>query len=137
MGSRRAITRVYIPYWEWEDWKNGMWSKSKNEILDLEQAIEFTGDHEKYGKAMGEVIKAWPYTMLNSLTNTGTNRRAFLGQCAVNFTLRIPEHITRMAWKELTDKQREDADTIAQKHIDDYEIEYRKLYTDMGEQMLP
>lgn len=136
MGSGRAITRVYIPYWEWEDWKNGMWGKSTDEIRDLQQAIEFIGYHERYGKAMGEVITAWPYTMLNSLTNTGTNRRAFLGHCAVTYELGIPEYITRMAWRELSDMQRKLADAEAQKHIDNYEIEYRSIYTDLGEKVL-
>jgi hypothetical protein len=136
MGSRSPITRVYIPYWEWEDWINGMWGKSENEDNDLKCAIEFTGDHEKYGNAMRKVIDAWPKTMLNSLTNTGINRRAFLGRCAVTFTTGIPEYITRIAWKELTDEQRELADAQAQKYINEYEKKYRSIYSNLGEQVL-
>lgn len=134
------IKQVYIPYWEWEDWKNGMWSKSDNESELLKLAIEFTGDYLKYGQAMKEVIIAWPKTMLNSLTNNSINKRAFLGHCAVSFKLSIPEYITRMAWKELSDKQRHNADKIAQETINnwikDYENGNRRVYKDLGEQVL-
>jgi hypothetical protein len=134
MGSRQSITRVYIPYYDWEDWKNGMWSKvdQETESVMLKKAIEFTGDHVAYGSAMERVIKAWPKTMLNSLTNTGINRRAFLGHCAVMLELQIPEYIVRMAWKELTNEQQVLADAQAQKHIDNYERENRELHKNMG-----
>lgn len=113
------IKQVWVPYWEWEDYLNGMWSASTNEE-DLKTAIEFTGDHIRYGNAMKKVITSWPRTMLNSLTNTSINRRAFLGHCAVSYELKIPEHITRAAWKELTDQQRFDADKVAQETIDNW-----------------
>ena len=115
-----------------------MWSKGSDE--QLQPAIEFTGDWERYGEAMGEVIQAWPRTMLNSLTNTSINRRAFLGHCAVCFKLQIPESITRQAWGLLTDQQRYDADAIAEKHIKHWEYEYSrsliKLHKGLGTQML-
>lgn len=117
--------QVYVPYWDWEDWKSGMWRKEtkENEIAMLQTAIEFTGNWEMYGEAMKKVIKAWPKTMLNSLTNPSVNKRAFLGHCAVQYELGIPEYITRMAWKELTDQQRIDADAIAQKILNNWNEE--------------
>lgn len=129
------MLRVYVPYWEWEDWINGMWAKGNED--HLQQAIEFTGDHVRYGLAMGEVIQAWPRTMLNSLTSTGINRRAFLGHCAVCFKLGIAESITRQAWGFLTDKQRHDADAQAQKHIIEYEKSHRAIHKTVGESLLP
>ena len=116
------MTQVYIPYWEWEDYLNGMWSKG--DASRLQEAITFTGDHIKYGSAMKEVITAWPRTMLNSLTNPSINKRAFLGHCAVSFKLGIQEVITRAAWKELTDQQRYLADLVAQSTIDEWKIKY-------------
>lgn len=129
------MTRVYVPYWEWEDWVNGMWAKGNED--DLQAAIEFTGDHELYGAAMSEVIQAWSRTMLNSLTNTGINRRAFLGHCAVCFKLGIAESITRQAWGFLTDQQRRDADAQASYHIKEYEKSHRELHQNMGTALLP
>lgn len=136
------MKQLFRPYWEWEDYANGMWRKVSFEDEDrmLVQAIEFTGDWVKYGEAMGEVVTTWPLTMLNSLTNVSINRRAFLGHCAVCYRLGIPEYITRKAWGMLTNEQRWRADDIAEKHIKHWGIEHerknRKLYKAMGEQML-
>lgn len=118
------IKQIWIPYREWEDWKSGMWRKiPASEVPDmLELAVSFTGDHERYGEAMREVVWAWPRTMLNSLTNRSLNQRAFLGHCACQFKHSIPEYITRQAWGLLTDKQRWEADNEAQKTIDSWKI---------------
>lgn len=93
------IIQVWTPYIEWEDWLNGMWRKVETGERDelLRQAIEFTGNWERYGAAMREVILAWPRTMLNHLTNTSINQRAFVGHCAVCFKVGMPESVTREA----------------------------------------
>lgn len=139
------IAQVYIPYWDWEDFKNGMWRRV-DKIQEQEfliKCIEFTGDHFRYGAAMKEVINKWPNTMLNTLTNSSVNHRAFVGHCACSYEFNCPEYITRMAWKELTDRQRIDADAIAQKHINKWKSEYLKhdrennpVHQKMGVQVL-
>ena len=118
------IIQVWTPYIEWEDWLNGMWRKVETGERDelLRQAIEFTGNWERYGAAMREVILAWPRTMLNHLTNTSINQRAFVGHCAVCFKVGMPESVTREAWKHLTDEQRTKADLVAQQAIDSWKI---------------
>jgi hypothetical protein len=110
-----------------------MWGKQG----DLQATVEFTGDWQRYGAAMGEVITAWPRTMLNSLTNTSINRRAFLGHCAVCYKLGICESVTREAWGLLTEQQRVDADTVAEKHIKIYERAHIELHKNVGAKMLP
>lgn len=140
MTQMATIKQVYIPFWEWEDYINGMWrrvSKDEEEKMLL-QAIDFTGDHVRYGEAMLKVSQEWPRTMLNSLTNKSINRRAFIGHCAVCYQLKIPEYITRQAWKELTNEQRWLADDIAEKTIKHYLHETRnsRLHKDLGKQML-
>lgn len=117
------IKQVYIPYWLWEDYINGMWGKVDESRL--QEAVDFTGDHIVYGSAMKEVIKAWPNTMLNSLTNNSINKRAFLGHCAVCYKIGITESTTRAAWKLLTDVQRFEADKVAQETINDWVNDYR------------
>ena len=134
------MNQVYIPYWEWEDWINGMWRRipKEEESVFLDLAIKFTGDYLKYGKAMKEVVLKWPKTMLNSLTNKSINRRAFLGHCACQYKINCPEYIVRMAWKQLNDKERYLADKIAQETINNWEYDYKNkgIHKNMGEQML-
>ena len=136
------IKQVYIPYWEWEDYINGMWRRVKKcdeqEIID--KCIIFTGNHILYGLAMSEVIEAWPRTMLHNLSNKNINRKAFLGHCAVQYKLNIPEYITRIAWGQLTEEQRFLANNEALKNIKHWENEFQRknkqLYKGLGTQML-
>ncbi len=132
------MKQQYVPYWEWEDWINGMWRKlpiEEEERMKV-KSIEFMSDYVKYGDAMRCVIKEWPRTMLNSMTNKSINRKAFLGQCACAFEFNCPEYITRSVWKTLTDKQRYLADMAAQETINNYERENRGVYRNLEEPML-
>lgn len=107
--------QIYHPYWNWEDYKNGMWSKvkKKDESIILHNAINFTGNHILYGKAMINVIENWPIACENNLTNTSINRKAWIGQAACNFEFKWPEYLIRKAWWCLTNEQRNLADNEA------------------------
>lgn len=122
--SRMKIKQVWIPFYEWEDYLQGMWRKPGIEEREqfLELAVEFTGDYVRYGEAMRRVIFAWPRTMLNSLTNPSINHRAFIGHCACCFAHRLPESVTRQAWAHLTDEQRRMANLEAQNAFDSWKI---------------
>lgn len=134
--------QVYIPYWEWEDYINGMWSKVDKSLYDslLTKCIDFTGNHVIYGEAMHEVIQLWPKTFINSFTNPSVNHKAHLGHCAACYKIKCPEYITRAAWGFLTDKQRDLANSVAERNIKiwhyDYERKNRTVHKNMGKQML-
>lgn len=121
--------RIYHQYYNWEDFKSGMWRKvsPQDELSMLGEAIEFTGDHVKYGQAMLRVINEWPVTCEHNLTNPSLNKKAFIGHCAVSLELNIPEYITRMAWKYLSDKQRDLANQQAENAINEWKSLYANL----------
>jgi hypothetical protein len=118
------MKQIYKPYWVWECYKSGMWNKisNKDEVKFIEIATNFMSDHLIYGKAMKEVVYLWENTMINHLTNKFINRRAFLGQCAVFYKKQVPETLTRIAWRKLTDRQRNLADYMAEKTIKEWEL---------------
>lgn len=113
------MKQIFHPYYLWEDYENGMWSRvsKKEEQRMLPLAVEFTGDHIKYGKAMLRVIREWPYSCENNLTNKNHNRMAWIGHAAVTLELGIPEYITRAAWGRLSQKQKDDANRMAMNAI--------------------
>jgi hypothetical protein len=110
------MKKVWHPYWLWEDWKAGMWRKSsatdRPELLKA--AIEFTGDAEKYGEAMMEIVKKWKYACEHNLTDTSTNKLAWIGHAATAFAINCPEDITRQAWGQLSQEQQDKANAKAQ-----------------------
>lgn len=122
------MIRVYRPFWEWEDYNSGMWRKidREDENKMLNEAINFTGDHKIYGGAMIEVVHKWPNTMEHNLTNASINKLAFIGHCAVQYKLNIPEYIVRMAWKHLSNEQRTLANEQALLAYKNWRYEYNK-----------
>lgn len=132
--------RVYHPVHDWEEIPANMWGEATDFKTALEQAIEFTGDHEKYGKAMLAVTREWPISCENALTDYSLNRRAWIGHAAVAYALNIPEDITRKAWGMLTDEQRLLANKAADRAISEWSAAYAKskgIRPEVGIPMLP
>jgi len=114
------MKRIFVNWELWECYKSGMYRHEPNEEFYLKEAIELMSFTDVFGIAMHEVVKKWKHTMRHHLTNTSLNRRAFIGQCACSYLVNCPESIVRIAWKNLSEKQRNDADLIAEKIIKTY-----------------
>lgn len=131
--------RVYHPVHHWEECDFNMWGEVIGRDEVLQKAIAFTGDHELYGSYMRRVTREWPVSCENALTDYNLNRRAWIGHAAAALYGKIPEDITRQAWRYLSDEQQLLANNQASKAIRQWEINYAKslgLYSRVGEQML-
>lgn len=135
----KKLKRVYHPYNQWEEVKFNMWEDITNEKRWLEKAIYFTGNHELYGSFMFRVIKEWPVSCENALTDSFINQKAWVGHAAAALAIGCPEHITRKAWGFLTDEQKFLANKQAERAILSWKnnyIESEKLYRSMGGSLL-
>lgn len=119
-----SIERIYHPYWRWEEVRHNMWGKVKDREKYLHWAIQFTGDHEKYGVYMRRVVRDWKYSCEHNLTNTTQNRRAWIGHAACALAANCPEDIVRQAWGFLSDQQQIDANKQADEAIKIWEENY-------------
>lgn len=116
-----------------------MWGTVDSVDEYLKKAIEFTGNHELYGKYMMKVVFSWPVSCENALTDYSINRNAWIGRAAVALYMKCPENITRKAWGYLTDEQQLLANNQARRAIERWEYDYREskgLQKDLGGQML-
>lgn len=129
MKNLNKFKRVYKKYTEWEEIQFNMWGEVKNIKKATNKALKLISDHKLYGKYMSKVIKEWTISCENALTDYSINRRAWLGQAAVALALKIPEHITRTAWKDLTHEQQFLANKEAEYYIKSWEYDYRKNIT--------
>ena len=120
------FNRVYHPYWDWEEVDANMWGYVKNRSAFLRKAIDFTGDHKKYGRFMLRVVSEWPVSCENSLTDYNLNRKAWVGHAACAMAIGCPEDITREAWGKLSDEQRLLANREAARAIQRWERDYAK-----------
>ena len=110
------MNRVWHPYTIWEDYLAGMWRTlpKTQESIWVEIAITFTGNPLLYGKWMREVIVKWPIACEHNLTSEATNKLAWIGHSACCMATGCPEYITRLAWRELSNDQRDAANLQAE-----------------------
>lgn len=117
------MKRAYYPFWEWEDYQNGMYSDNlkSHSNTEINLAVALLSDPVEFERIALELTQAWPICTRQNLTNTSCNRKAWIGQAAVNYKHDIQESTTRLAWKMLTADQRNNANNVANKIIEDYE----------------
>ena len=125
---KKTFPRVWVPIDQWEEISFNMWGEVSNRKRQLEKAVLFTGNYRLYGRFMKRVIKEWPNSCLNALTDKNLNRRAWIGHAACALALRCPEDITRQAWGHLTDEQRILANCQADQAIQSWEECYRASF---------
>jgi hypothetical protein len=122
------MRKIWHPYWDWEDWKAGMWRKvsidEERELMPI--AVAFTGDADLYGSFMVRVTNEWPISCEHNLTDRSLNKQAWLGHAACALAKSLPEYIVRKAWGILSEQQRVDANIRAQRAIDNWILRYRK-----------
>lgn len=119
------MKQVWHHYTLWEDYKNGMYDEEKEGRNErVKQAVFLLTNKELLYQNMKKVTKEWKYATEQNLTNMSMNHQAFLGQAACNIWGGIKEDETREAWGLLTNKQRYEANKIAD--IVDYE--WRREY---------
>lgn len=127
--KKQSIKRIWHPYWLWEEVKFNMWGTPIDGEDMLKKAVKFTGDHKLYGKWMMKVVKEWKYSCEHNLSCLEQNRQAWIGHAAVALAFKCPEDITRLAWWQLTDRQRELANKEADKAITYWENKYAEKNT--------
>ncbi len=131
--------RIYWPVTSWEEVAANMWGEATDAKSMLEQAIAFTGDHVEYGSYMLRVIREWPISCENALTDSSLNQKAWVGHAACALALNCPEDITRKAWGYLTDEQRLLANKAAARAIREWSDAYAKdrgVLPDVGATLL-
>ena len=86
---------------------------------------------ERLSGAPRRVTIEWPIETEHVLTDASISHRAWLGQSACNIYADVKEDETREAWGYLTEKQRREANRVADA-VDDL---WRKRYSGGNRQM--
>lgn len=119
------MERYYSNFQNWEDYKNGMYCGTvKRDEEEVKKAKEILSNPILFHKIMKDLVIDWPIATRVNLSNTGTNRRAWLGAAACNYKHSVTEIQTRLAWNELNELQKFNANTEAEKIISEFELNY-------------
>lgn len=128
------MKQKYYPYYEWEDFLNGMYNTSLHSENSVSNSIIVLSNSDLFDLILNEVINNWKISSDQNLSNKYCNRQAWLGQSACSYYYKSPEISTRVAWATLTNKQRYYANKVANKWIRIYENKNKQFYKGMGKQ---
>ena len=103
------------PYWEWEDFKAGMYKKANAdqfaELLRL--SCDLLASESLCESAMLRVIHEWPVASMKQLHDATVNRRPWLGRACCCIAHRATDDVVREAWWDISEASREQANRIA------------------------
>ncbi len=110
---------------------------SAAEWYELEdKSIKLLSDENEFYNAGLKLLSEWKISCDENLSNTSQNRIAFIGQACCSLIYKVPEIITKSAWKRIDLQTQLKANAIAQKIINIYESQNNKIHKGLGEPML-
>jgi hypothetical protein len=123
------MKRSYYPYTQWEDFNCGMYAnlEKDKEKEAIDRAVELLSNPQELYLLMKRVSLEWVKSTEQNFSDTGSNRRAWLGQAACCIQDKIPEYITRIAWMLLSKDKQDEANDIADRVIYEYENKQWRL----------
>lgn len=126
----KKIERIYHPYFNWEDFQWGMYEKTcfMDDMVMAHDCASTLGCPEWLWEAMQYVSHNWIIAAEANLTNTGRNRRAWLGQAACCFVHGAPEYTTKIGWHFLSEAKQKAANTVADEVIAEWEEKHLEGY---------
>lgn len=125
------MKKIYHPYWQWEDYQNGMYDLTRKytEAKEMNLAIlakDLLSDQIKFAQIAYKVITEWKNASEVNLSNIGRNRQAWIGQASCCYAYKIPERITKMGWRMMLPSKQQEANLTADKIIKLWEEDYAK-----------
>jgi len=130
--ERIEIERAFYHYQKWEDWQNGMYRLAECDPSHIAKSVALLGNAGDFEHAAAAVFVAWPIATEVNLTNRSANRRAWLGRASCCLHHGASECVTRPAWFLLTQQQQDEANAVADRLIEEWELNYAEAQTRNG-----
>jgi len=109
--------QYYSHYKKWEDYQNGLYSDFLDSEKGVSDAFYLLTNPDVFASVCDDLLLQWSVSTLVNMTNPNINKRAWIGQAACCFKYGVPEHLTRLAWSQMTTEQRFSANCVAESKI--------------------
>ena len=131
-GPKRGFTnkiimkRICYHYEKWEDWKSGFYNQGDYDDQLINQSISILSSTANFYEQAILLLKDWPISSDQNLSDTSRNRQAWVGQAACCIKNGVPENLTRIAWHKLSKLEQNKANHVADLVINKWEENHRK-----------
>jgi hypothetical protein len=82
MNRFRDLFEKWHPYWNWECFKSGMWTKRKNEMNKIQHAANILSTEAKCREAMIGAVNAYPISAEQHLSKSQGKPRGLVKRLA-------------------------------------------------------
>lgn len=110
------MKRIYHPWWDWECLKMYESYCEETSGQSIKMYAEFLKDLPRFEKALQRVLKEWPISCEQFLSNESMNRIAWLGQASLCIETGIP-CFYRGGFKIMSEEEQHLADKMALKYL--------------------
>ena len=114
------MNQIFHHHSKWEDVENGIldngFSELETEKLTMKAKSLLCNSNEFYKVALS-VITRWVYASEQHLSNRSRNRQAWIGQASCCYKYKVPEHMTKYAWRLMTLEEQKEANSVADEII--------------------
>jgi len=120
----RRVEQRWYGYDKWEDFKAGLYDKQceyYDEKLNL--SFELLGNPNRFYQSAKDCLGAWFYSSWQNLSDPQINHQAWIGQATCCYMHGAPSYVTIEAWWMLSDGQRAEANSIADKVMSEWQAE--------------
>jgi hypothetical protein len=121
------LPQFHYPYHLWEDYKFGFYNTISGRQKDekIKYCLEMFNSESLTNKYMDRVVNEWFYSCRINFTNPSVNKIAYLGQSACSLYANIPNTVTMEGWGLLTSEVKERSNTIAEKKIIEWFLNFK------------
>lgn len=118
--KRNKMDQFFEHHEKWECLKYGMYSSKKPKDEMVLKSAKLLSDQVLFGDALNKLKLSWPVSLKVHLTNSGINRKAYLGRAACCVELGVNELTVQIAWRTLDTETQKEANKTAQNFIKQY-----------------
>ena len=117
----KKVKRQYVHCEELEE--SPMWGNIKPKEHDLysEKTADLMREGDSFLTACRNVLVKWPKSSMHNLSARCLNRVAWLGQAASYVNHGSVEYTTRIGWRMLDEDEKDQANEVARKVIEEWE----------------
>lgn len=122
------MSRIWVHYEKWEDWKNGLYASNKQDEL-VERVKSFLSNSSLFFEISMQMLNQWPNSSLHNMSFKKSNRRSYIGQAASCFYLGANVKTTCKAWELISKEDRDMANKIADEVVEYFDKEIYPKYS--------
>lgn len=126
--------RLFAPYPSWECWQSGYWSGGSCTHKQPGLSAELLLSESNFWQAMCDLIRKWPVSVAVHLSDSGINRRAWLGQASCFVKVGNCQDCTKHGWSFLSEVEQRSANLLAERMIAKWNLE-KGIYRERSGQL--